>query len=118
MFFSLYWVFLLSILGEQAPENLGTKIVTRKTLGPVGFSEQRLYIMADRRRLELRHSVQRRNNDGSTEMKDELSSILIVRCDLEQSYLLHPRTEEYSSSPYPLPRWTPKAADRRPIEDC
>jgi hypothetical protein len=110
MFFSLYWVFLLSILGAQAPENLGTKIVTRKTLGPAGFSEQRLYIMADRRRLELRHSVQRRNNDGSTEMKDELSSILIVRCDLEQSYLLHPRTEEYSSSPYPLPRWTPKAA--------
>ena len=40
----------------------------------------------------------------------ELSSILIVRCDLEQSYLLHPKTEEYSSSPYPLPRWTPKAA--------
>jgi hypothetical protein len=45
MFFSLYWVLLLSILGAQAPENLGTKIVTRKTLGPAGFSEQRLYIM-------------------------------------------------------------------------
>ena len=109
MFFSLYWVLLLSILGAQAPENLGTKIVTRQTLGPAAFSEHTRYIMPDRRRMEIRRSVQSRNNGGSTEMLYELSSVVIVRCDLGKSYLLHPKTEEYSSSPYPPKRSTPEA---------
>ena len=98
MFFSLCWVLLLSILGPQAPENLGTKIVTHDT-SPGGVSEETLYIMADRRRIEFRHSVQRWNNDGSPEMQSELSSVFILRCDLGQSFLLRPKTKEYSSSP-------------------
>jgi hypothetical protein len=110
MLFALCWVLLLSILGSEAPENLGTKIVTRHTLGAAGFSEQTLYIMTDRRRIELRHPAQSRNNDGSVEMQSELSSILIVRCDLGQSFVLHSKTEEYSSSPYPPKPSTPEAA--------
>jgi hypothetical protein len=66
--------------------------------------------MTDRRRIELRHSVQSRNNDGSVETQSELSSVLIVRCDLGQSFLLRSKTEEYSSSPYPPKPPTPEAA--------
>lgn len=109
MFFSLSWILLLSVLGAQAPETPGTKIITRHTLGPVS-SEQTLYIMPDRRRIEIWHSLQRRNSDGSPEVRSELSSVLIVRCDLGQSYVLHPVSEEYSSSPYPPKRPTPDAA--------
>jgi hypothetical protein len=113
MLFSLCWVFILSILGPRAPENLGTKIVTRQTLGPAGFSEQTLYIMPDRRRME---SVQRRNTDGAPEMQDELSSVFILRCDLGQSFLLRPKTEEYSSSPYPPKPMTPEQAAQLAVE--
>lgn len=110
MFFSLYWVLLLSILGAPATENLGTKIVTRQTLGPAAVSERTLYIMPDRRRMEMGRSVQRRNNDGVPEMVYELSSVFIVRCDLGQSYVLRPKTAQYSSSPYPPKRPTPETA--------
>ena len=116
MLFSLCWVFLLSILGPQAPENLGTKIVTRQTRGPAGSSEQTLFIMADRRRMEFRQSVQRRNNDGSPETQNELSSVFIVRCDMGQSFLLRSKTGEYSSSPYPPKPPTPEQATQLAVE--
>jgi hypothetical protein len=117
MLFSLCWVFILSILGPRAPENLGTKIVTRQNLGPAGFSEQTLYIMADRRRMEFRRSVQRRNNVESPEGQSELSSVFILRCDLRQSFVLHPKTEEYSSSPYPPKLATPEQATQFAAEN-
>lgn len=114
MVFSLCWVLLLSILGPQAPENFGTKIVTLDT---EAFSEQTLYIMADRRRMEFRRSVHRRNNDESPEMQTELSSVYILRCDLGQSFVLSPKTEEYSSWPYPPKPATPGQAAQLAVEN-
>ena len=66
MLFSFWWLFLLTILDPQASENVGTKIVTRHS-SEGGVSEETLYIMADRRRLEFRQSVQLENNDGAPE---------------------------------------------------
>ena len=117
MLFSLCWVFILSILGPRAPENLGTKIVTRQTLGPAGFSEKTLYIMSDRRRMEFRETVQPGNSDESPEAQSELSSVFILRCDLRQSFVLHPKTEEYSSSPYPPKPATPEQATQFAAEN-
>jgi hypothetical protein len=114
MFFSLCWVLLLSILGPQAPENVGTKIVTYQ---PEASSEQTLYIMADRSRMEFRQSVQRGNNDESPEMQSELSSVFILRCDMGQSFVLSPKTEEYSSSPYPPKPATPEQARQLAVEN-
>ena len=117
MFFSLCWVLLLSILGPQAPENLGTKIVTRQTLGPSDFSEETLYIMADRRRIEFRHFGQPPDNGESPEMQGELSSVFILRCDLGRSFLLRPNTEEYRSSPYPPKEVAPEQGTQVAVEN-
>ena len=59
MFFSPCLALLLGLLGPQAPENLGTKIVTRQTVGS-GFTEQTLYITADRSRMEFQAVYSRR----------------------------------------------------------
>jgi hypothetical protein len=109
MLFSLYWALLLSVLLPQASENNVTKIVSRHTFG-VGATEQTIYIMADRRRMEMRHSVQRRDNNGPIETRDELSSVFIVRCDLGESFILYPQREEYSSAAYPPNPLTPEGA--------
>jgi hypothetical protein len=117
MFFLLCWVLLLSSLFPQAPENPGTKIVMRRTLGPGHFSEQTLYILADRRRMEYRQSVQRGDNGESPETQGELLSVFILRCDLGQSFVLHPKAEEYSSSPYPPMLATPQQATKLSVEN-
>jgi hypothetical protein len=111
MFFSLCLVLLLGLLGPQAPENLGTKIVTRQTVGS-GFTEQTLYITADRRRMEFRS-----DNDASPGMQSELSSVFILRCDLGQSFILRPKTEEYSSWPYPPKPAKPEQAAQLAVEN-
>jgi hypothetical protein len=109
MQFSLCWFVLLTILHPQSPENVGTRIVTRHT-SPGGVSEETLYLMADRRRLEFRQSVQSEHNDGTPETKNEFSSLFILRCDLGQSFHLRPKAEEFSAVPYPpKPRTPPKA---------
>jgi hypothetical protein len=115
MLFSLCWVLLLSVLGPQGAENVGTKVVTRHTFGP-GSSEQTLYMMGDRRRIEFRHSVQHRDSDGSFETVNELSSVFILRCDLGESFVLRPQTEEYRSAAYPPKPLTPEEAATRAFE--
>jgi hypothetical protein len=57
--------------------------------------------MADRRRTEFRHAIQRTIEDGSVEWVDEVISVFIVRCDLGQSFTLNLKTEEYSVAEYP-----------------
>jgi hypothetical protein len=111
MFFSLCLVLLLDLLGPQAPENLGTKIVTRQTVGS-SFAEQTLYITADRRRMEFRS-----DNDASPWMQSQLSSVFILRCDLGQSFILRPKTEEYSSWPYPPKPAKPEQAAQLAVEN-
>ena len=108
MLFSLCWLLLLTVLDPQASENVGTKIVTRHS-SPGGVSEETLYIMADRRRLEFRQSVQLENNDAAPEVA---SSVFILRCDLGRSFHLRPKTEEFSSSPYPPRPQTPEQAEQ------
>jgi hypothetical protein len=105
MVISSLLVFLVNILCAQI-ENHGIKIVTHQTVSSDFFSEQTIYIAGDRRRMEVRHSVARRNDGTSPETSDGLSSVIIVRCDLGQSFILHPQREEYSSSPYPPERLT------------
>ena len=111
MFFSFCLVLLLGLLGPQAPENLGTKVVTRQTVGS-GFTEQTFYITADRRRIEFRSE-----NDASPGMQSELSSVFILRCDLGQSFILRPKTEEYSSWPYPPKSAKPEQAAQLAVEN-
>jgi hypothetical protein len=86
MLFSLCWVLLLSVLGPQAAENAGTKVVIRNTFGEHS-SEITTYTLGDRKRTEFRHAVQRTKEDGSVEWLDEVVSVFIVRCDLGQSLL-------------------------------
>src|SRR5258708_18403277 len=64
--------------------------------------------MADRRRTEFRHAVQRTKADGSVEWVDEVISVLIVRCDLGQSFTLNMKAEKYSVAEYPPKRLTPE----------
>lgn len=116
MLFSLCCLFLLTVLNPQVHENVGTKIVTRRT-SPGGVSEQTLYIMADRRRLELRPFVHSENSDGSPDVETEPSSVFIERCDLGQSLLLRPNVKEFSSSSYPPKPSTPQQENQLAAED-
>lgn len=115
MLFSFCWILLLGVIGSQGPENVGTKVVTRRTFG-LGSSEQTLYIMGDRRRIEFRNSVQRRDDDGSLKTVNELSHVFILRCDLGQSFVLRPKTQEYSSSAYPPKPRTAEEAEAHASE--
>ena len=116
MLFSLCWLFLLIMLNPQAHENVGTKIVTRHT-GPGSVSEATLYIMPDRRRLELRHFVQSENSSRSPEARTEPSSVFIQRCDLGQSFHLRPNVKEFSSSSYPPKPPTPQQEKQLAVEN-
>src|SRR5260370_25544187 len=107
MLFSLGWILLLSVLGPQTAENAGTKVVIRNTFGGHS-SDNTTYSMADRRRTEFRHAVQRTKEDGSAEWVDEVISVLIVRCDLGQSFTLNMKAEKYSVAEYPPKRLTPE----------
>jgi hypothetical protein len=107
MLFSLCWVLLLSVLGPQTAENAGAKMVIRNTFGGHS-SDNTTYSMADRRRTEFRHAVQRTKEDGSVEWVDEVTIVLIARCDLGQSFSLNMKTEEYSVADYPPKRLTPE----------
>jgi len=112
MLFSFCWLFLLTILGPHASENVGTKIVTRQS-SPGGVSEETLYIIADRRRLEFRQSIQPENNEGAPEVA---SRVFILRCDLGWNFHLLPKTEEFNSSPYPPRPSTPEQAEQLGVE--
>ena len=105
MLLSLCWVLLLCVLDPQAAENTGTKVVLRNTFGGHS-SDNTTYSMADRRRAEFRNTVQRRKEDGSVEW-DETTVVLIVRCDLGQSFSLNLKAEEYSAAEYPPKPLTP-----------
>jgi hypothetical protein len=107
MLFSLWWVLLLSVLGPQAAENEGTKMVIRNTFGSHP-SYNTIYWMADRRRTEFTRAVQRTKEDGSVEWVDEVGSVFIVRCDLGQSFTLNMKAEEYSVAVYPPKRLAPE----------
>jgi hypothetical protein len=107
MLFSLWWVLLLSVLDPQAAENAGTKIVIRNTSGGHP-SYNTTYWMGDRRRTEFRQAVQRTKEDGSVEWVDEVTTVLIVRCDLGQSFTLKMKAEEYSVAEYPPKPLTPE----------
>jgi hypothetical protein len=89
----------------QAGENAGTKVVIRNTFG--GHStDNTTYSMADRKRTEFRHAAQRTKEDGAVEW-DETTIVLIVRCDLGQSFSLNMKAEEYSVAEYPPKPLTP-----------
>jgi len=105
--FSLCWVLLLCVLGPQTAENAGTKVVIRNTFGEHS-SDNTTYSMADRRRTEFRHAVQRTKEEGSVEREDEVAIVLIVRCDLGQSFSLNMKAEEYGMAEYPPKRLTPE----------
>jgi hypothetical protein len=115
MLFSLCWLLLLSFLGPQAAENAGTKVVIRNTFGGQS-SDNTTYWMADRRRTEFRHAVQRTKEDGSVEWVDEVASVFIVRCDLGQSFTLKMKAEEYSVAEYPPKRLTPEEMAARGMD--
>lgn len=116
MLFSLRWLFLLIMLNPQAHENVGTKIVTQHS-SPGGVSEETLYIMGDRRRLELRHFVHSQNSNGSPEVGTEPSSVFIQRCDLGQSLHLQPNVKEFSASSYPPKPPTPQQENQLAVEN-
>jgi|HubBroStandDraft_6_1064221.scaffolds.fasta_scaffold34082_1 hypothetical protein len=114
MLFSLCWFLLLSVLGTQAAENAGTKMVIRNTFGSHP-SYNTTYWVADRRRTEFTRAVQRTKEDGSVEWVDEVTSVFIVRCDLGQSFTLNMKAEEYSVAEYPPKRLTPEEMAARGI---
>ena len=76
MLFSLCWFLLLSVLGTQAAENAGTKMVIRNTFGSHP-SYNTTYWVADRRRTEFTRAVQRTKEDGSVEWVDDAMSVFI-----------------------------------------
>jgi hypothetical protein len=116
MLFPFRWVLLMSILLPQTAENVGSRIVTRHTISAGIASEQTLYIMADRRRMETRHSTQQRDSGGPTETMDEPSGVFIVRCDLGQSFILYPQRQECTSADFPPKRLTAEEAAGRGLK--
>lgn len=105
MHLSLCWVLLLCVLDPQTVENAGTKVVIRNTFAGHS-SDNTTYSMADRKRTEFRRAAQRTKEDGSVEW-DETTIVLIVRCDLGQSFSLNMKAEEYSVAEYPPKPLTP-----------
>ena len=98
------WVLLLCVLDPQA-QNAGTKVVYRNTFA--GHStDNTTYTLGDRRRTEFQRSAAQRTKDGSVEW-DETTIVLIVRCDLGQSFTLNTKAEEYSVAEYPQKPLTP-----------
>jgi hypothetical protein len=91
----------------QTTENTGTKVVVRTTTA-WNTTEVITYTMDDRRRTESRHSVQWKNADGSLRQVEKLGSVMILRCDLGQSFILNLEAREYTSAPYPRKRLTPE----------
>ena len=85
--------------GAQMGEMVGTKVVVQNNLAG-RLSESTTYMARDRRRIEIRSSVHRKNPDGSTETVDR-TNIVIIRCDLGQSFTLNLETQEYTASVFP-----------------
>jgi hypothetical protein len=80
-------------------EMVGSKVVVQNNLAG-RLSEVTTYMASDRRRIEIRSSVQRKNPDGSTETMDR-TNVVIMRCDLGQSFTLNLETKEYTASVFP-----------------
>ena len=92
---------LVVMNGARIGEMVGSKVVVHNLAGRL--SEVTTYMTGDRRRTEMRSSVQRRDPDGSTETVDR-TIVVIMRCDLGQSFTLNLETKEYTASVFrPVP---------------
>jgi hypothetical protein len=90
---------LVVMSGARMGEMVGSKVVVQNNLAG-RLSEVTTYMASDRRRKEMRSSVQRKNPDGSTETVDR-TNVVITRCDLGQSFTLNLETKEYTASVFP-----------------
>ncbi len=108
---TLYFLllFLLAIPSPQADKNAGMKIVTRHVFGGHS-SETIVYKTTEKRRTEIRYPARPLAQQATADSHLELGPILIVRCDLGQSFTLNTKTAEYMSAPYP-----PKLISREEI---
>lgn len=90
---------LVAMSEARIGEMVGIKVVVQTNLAG-RLSEVTTYMASDRGRIERRSSVQRKNPDGSTETVDR-TDVVIMRCDLGQSFTLNLETKEYTASVFP-----------------
>ena len=69
---------LVVMSGARIGEMVGSKVVVQNNLAG-RLSEVTTYLAGDRRRIEMRSSVQRKNPDGSTETVERTNVVIIIR---------------------------------------
>jgi hypothetical protein len=94
----------------QASANTGIKMTIRFGQAE-NSSEHTVYLSGDRKRMEFRNSLGKKNADGSLQLTYGPRLVAITRCDLAQMFELNLDTSEYTSAPYP-----PKPLTREQIE--
>ena len=109
---SLGWVLLLAAPLSQSAENGGIVMTIRHTFSG-NSTEQKFYLLADRKRVESRNAEGRRKPDGSTEWLLGPRLAIITRCDLGQILELNLGSAEYERAQYPPKRWTKAEIDAR-----
>lgn len=102
---------LVVMSGARMGEMVGSKIVVQNNLAG-RLSEITTYMASDRRRIEMHSSVQRKSPDGLTDMVG-LTNVVIMRCDLGQSFTLNLETKEYTASVFPPVPLTPEQRESR-----
>lgn len=95
----------------KTSENTGIKMTTRRSFAGHS-SEQTLYLLEDRKRMEFRNHAGRRKPDGSEEWVPGPRLAAITRCDLGRTFELNLDAAAYVSAPYPLKRLIPEVEAR------
>jgi len=100
------WLLLLGVPLLPASENSGIRMTIQ--FGQTGnSSQQNIYILGDRKRMEFRNST------GGTYGP---RLVAITRCDLGQIFELNLEDSEYTSAPYPLKPLTKKEVEARRLQ--
>jgi hypothetical protein len=79
-------------------------------------NEHTVYISGDRKRMEFRNSLGKKNADGSLQFTYGPRLVAITRCDLGQIFELNLDTSEYTSAPYPPRPLTKEQIEARGLQ--
>ena len=102
----LFWLLLFAVpLLSQSSENRGIVMTIRRTFAG-NSSDEKVYLQADRKRMETRNALGQRKPNGATEWLVGPRIAMITRCDFGQIFDLNLDAGEYQSAPYPPKPWT------------
>lgn len=113
------FLLLTFFLFQASPGPVTTTPGTRGIRMTVQFAtdqsanDQRLYIEADRSRMEYRNNFGGMHGDGTVDTRPGPRLASITRCDLGKTYELNLEDGEYLASDYPPFRWTKQQIELR-----